>query len=253
MLPAGPMRVIPPERPDLAVLTQRPPTMPTPAVAPAPTLRRLFRPVLLGGGLLAATLLLRHLPGGEGGLLPTIAVLRHGVAGRLLFLLAGSLACAVGMPRQAVCFAGGVAYGLLPGIALSSLATLSGCLLCFLWARLAGRDWARRRLAARADGWLARLDRLAAARPFAAVLTLRLLPVGSSLALNLAAGVLALRILPFAAATLLGSLPQTVVFTLLGGGTRIGHGAQILIAAALFAASGAAGLRLLRTQQGNRT
>ncbi len=248
MLAAKPMRAIPPERPDLAVLTQLPKTLPVPAVSPAATLRRLLQPALLGGGLLAAGLLLRHLPGGEDGLLPTVAVLRHGAGGRLLFLLAGGLACAVGMPRQAVCFAGGVAYGLLPGIALSSLATLSGCLLGFLWARLAGRDWARRRLAARADSWLARLDRLAAARPFAAVLTLRLLPVGSSLALNLGAGVLGLRILPFAAATLLGSLPQTVVFTLLGGGTRIGHDAQILIAVALFAASSAAGLRLLRAQ-----
>ncbi len=233
------MRVLPPDRPDLALLTP---------IREAVALR-LLRPTLLLLGLLAVGLLLRRLPGSEGGLLPAVAVLRHGPWGRLLFLLAGSLICAVGMPRQAVCFAGGIAYGLLPGIVLSSLATLCGCLLGFLWARLAGRDWARRRLAARADGWLARLDRLASARPFGAILTIRLLPVGSSLALNLAAGVLGVRLLPFAAATLLGSLPQTVIFTLLGGGTRIGHGIQILIAAALFMASGGVGLRLLRAQR----
>ncbi len=238
------MRVLPPARPDLAVLTPLREAAPTRAIL----LRRLLRPTLLLLGLLAAGLVLRRLPGGEGGLLPAVAVLRHGLEGRLLFLLAGTVICAVGMPRQAVCFAGGIAYGLLPGIMLSSLATLSGCLLGFVWARLAGRDWARRRLAAGAAGWLARLDRLASARPFGAILTIRLLPVGSSLALNLAAGVLGVRLLPFAAATLFGSLPQTVIFTLLGGGIRIGHGVQILIAVALFGASGAVGLRLLRTR-----
>ena len=239
------MRALPPDRPELAVLTPLRTTVPAPAV----TLRRLLRPTLLLLGLLAAGLLLRHLPGGEDGLLPAVAVLRHGMEGRLLFLLAGTLICTVGMPRQAVCFAGGIAYGLLPGIALSSLATLCGCLLGFLWARLAGRDWARRRLAARAGGWLARLDRLASGRPFGTILTIRLLPVGSSLALNLAAGVLGVRTLPFAAATLLGSLPQTVIFTLLGGGIRIGHGVQIVVAVALFVASGAVGLGLLRARR----
>ncbi len=210
------------------------------------SLRRLLRPALLLLGLLAAGLLLRHLPGRPDGLLPGVATLRDGVSGRVLFLLAGSLICALGLPRQAVCFAGGIAYGLVEGTLLSTAATVVGCLLGFGWARLAGRDWARHRLEGRAQGWLARLDRRVSARPFATVLTFRLLPVGSSLALNLAAGVLGIAVLPFGAATLLGSLPQTVIFTLLGAGTRIGHGVQVLLAVALFAASGMAGLVLMR-------
>ena len=230
-----------------------PDDLPDVAMAPAASIRRLLKPALLLLGLLAAGLALRFLPGtGQGGLLPAIDVLREGLRGRLLFLLVGTLICAVGMPRQAVCFAGGIAYGLLAGVLLSSLATVAGCLLGFLWARLAGRDWARRRLEGSGRGWLARLDRLISDRPFGAILTVRLLPVGSSLALNLAAGVLGIGILPFLAATLLGSLPQTVIFTLLGGGTRIGHGLQILIAVALFVASGAVGLGLMRRQRDAR-
>lgn len=215
---------------------------------PGGSVRRLIKPALLLLGLLAVGLALRHLPGAQGGLVPAIDVLRHGVRGRLLFLLAGTLVCAVGMPRQAVCFAGGIAYGLVAGVLLSSLATVAGCLLGFLWARLAGRDWARRRLEGSTGGWLVRLDRLVSHKPFTAILTVRLLPVGSSLALNLAAGVLGVAVLPFAIATLLGSLPQTVIFTLLGGGTRIGHGVQVVLAIVLFAASGAAGLVLMRRQ-----
>ena len=211
---------------------------------------RLLKPLLLLLVLLAAGLLLRALPGGPGSLLPAVSVLRHGVSGRLLFLVAGTLICAVGMPRQAVCFAGGIAYGLLPGVLLSSLATVAGCMLGFLWARLAARDWARRWLEARAGGWLGRLDRFVSANPFSAILTFRLLPVGSSLALNLASGVLGIGAVPFLAATVLGSLPQTVIFTLLGSGTRIGHTMQIVLALLLFVASGCVGLLLLR-RRGN--
>ncbi len=210
------------------------------------SLRRLLKPALLLLGLLGAGLLLRHLPGHPHGLLPGVATLRNGASGRTLFLLVGSLICALGLPRQAVCFAGGIAYGLWEGTLLSTVATVTGCLLGFGWARFAGRGWARHWLEARAGGWLARLDRRVSARPFVTVLFFRLLPVGSSLALNLAAGVLGIAALPFAAATLLGSLPQTVIFTLLGAGTRIGHGAQVGLAVALFAASGAAGLMLMR-------
>lgn len=215
-------------------------------VGSGPVGRRLLKSMLLLLVLLLLGVLLRHLPGAQGGLLPTISVLRDGVSGRLLFLLAGTVICAVGMPRQVVCFAGGVAYGLLPGLVLSSLATDAGCLIGFLWARLAARDWARRRLEHRAGGWLARLDRFVSKHPFSAILTIRLLPIGSSLALNLAAGVLEVGTLPFLAATVLGTLPQTLIFTLLGSGTRIGHTMQVVLAILLFAASGCLGVVLMR-------
>lgn len=207
---------------------------------------RLLKPILLLLVLLLLGLLLRQLPGAQGGLLPAVSVLRDGLTGRLLFLLAGTVVCTVGMPRQVVCFAGGIAYGLLPGLLLSSLATVAGCLFGFLWARLAARDWARRRLEHRAGGWLSRLDRFVSEHPFSAILTIRLLPIGSSLALNLAAGVLEVGTVPFLAATVLGTLPQTVIFTLLGSGTRIGHTTQVVLAIMLFVASGCLGTILMR-------
>jgi len=207
-------------------------------------LGRLVKPACLLLVLLAAGLGLRALGGHAA--LPAIGALQHGLHGRALFLVIGTLICALGLPRQAVCFAAGLAYGVVEGTILSSIATVAGCVAAFLWARLLARDWARARLAGRGGGWLTRLERLVSRRPFAAILTFRLLPVGSSLALNLAAGVLGVGVLPFALATLLGGLPQTVIFTLLGSGTRIGHDAQIAAALVLFVGSGLAGLMLLR-------
>ena len=95
-------------------------------------------------------------------------------------------------------------------------------------------------------GRAARLDDFIGRNPFTAILTLRLLPVGSSLMLSLLAGVLDVRILPFVGATLLGSLPQTVIFVLVGSGARIGHMAQIGLGIALFVASAIGGVLLLR-------
>jgi uncharacterized membrane protein YdjX (TVP38/TMEM64 family) len=203
-----------------------------------PTLRLVGRPLLLLLGLLVAGLALRALPG-----LEAVSV-GHGAAGPLLFLGLAAVLCAVGMPRQAAAFAGGAAFGFWPGLVLAMLAQVLACAADFLWARAVGRGWARRRLAR--GGRLARLDAALAAQPFAATLTLRLLPVGNNLLLNLLAGVSGVPAAAFLLASALGYLPQSVVFALLGGGVRVGRPAQIALGVALFAASVALGLVLLR-------
>ncbi len=205
-------------------------------------LKGLARPGLLLGGLLAAGLLVHWLPGLDHALFSR-ALLRDGMRGRIIFLCVGTLICAVGLPRQAVGFAAGFAYGPALGILLTTIANLIACLADLLWARLIGRNWARRRVL---RGSLARLEDVIARNPFTAILTLRLLPVGSSLMLSLLAGVLDIGVVPFLAATLLGSLPQTVIFVLVGAGARIGHGLQIGLGLGLFVASGIVGLLLLR-------
>lgn len=192
--------------------------------------------VLLGLGFGVRLLLLHH--GGLAGLRD----LRLPWWG---FLALGASVCAVGLPRQAVCFAAAFAYGIWTGLALAFAANLIACLGVYGLARgLAGR-WLRARPGGRSARLIARLR----ARPFAAVLTLRLLPVGSSLLINLASGAAGLRLAPFAAATALGSLPQTVIFTLLGGGTRIGHAGQIGLGLGLFVLSGLCGVALLRRNE----
>ncbi|MCQ8241977.1 TVP38/TMEM64 family protein [Rhizosaccharibacter radicis] len=205
---------------------------------------RLAKPACFLLGLLAAGLLLRHLHAS----LPGTAALRDGLGGRALFLLVGSLFCAVGLPRQLVCFAGGTAYGAAAGIVLSTVATVAGCVMPFLWARILAHDWVARRFGTR----LGSLRRMLHRRPFASVLVLRLLPVGSSLLLNLCSGALGIKTRPFMLATLLGSLPQTMVFVLLGSGTRFGHDVQTLLAVILFAVSGALGLYMIRYRNENQ-
>ena len=202
-------------------------------------LDKAWRPALLLLGLVGAGLALRGL-----GLNARIAA--AGENGPLAYLALGTLACAVGVPRQVVAYGGGLAFGFWPGAALAMVAEALGCAADFFWARLLARRWAERWLQRRGAGRLGQLDRFLTARAFTATLTLRLLPVGSNIVLNLLAGVSGVAAGPFLAASVLGYIPQTAVFALLGGGVRVSEGVQVGLAVALFAISTGLGVLLLR-------
>jgi uncharacterized membrane protein YdjX (TVP38/TMEM64 family) len=192
-------------------------------------------------GLIAAGLALRLLGSGFLAARPT-------PLGALMFFAAGAALTAFGVPRQAVAFAAGYAFGAWRGGVLAMAAQMLGCCVDFWWARAVARDWAVRRL----RGRLARLDRTLAERPFTATLTLRLLPVGNNLLLNLLAGISGLRGAPFLAATLIGYLPQTAVFALAGSGVHVNRLVQLGTALGLFAISACLGAVLLM-RTGSRT
>ncbi|GBQ13899.1 hypothetical protein AA16663_1606 [Komagataeibacter rhaeticus DSM 16663] len=206
-----------------------------------PTSRVLVRPVVLLAAFVGLALVMGRLPGMRA-LLTAAPGLHAGREGVALFVLAASAFCAFGLPRQAVCFAAGAAYGIGAGCVLATLATVTGCLFGYGWGRWAGRP----RMPARLAATMARLDGFVRREPFVSVLTLRLMPVGSALLLNLASGMLGVRVVPFVLATALGSLPQTVVFVLVGSGIRLEGPWRIGIAVMLFALSALLGLWLMR-------
>jgi len=205
------------------------------------SLRFIGKPLLLLAGLAGAAWLLRSV-----GFDARAAAMRAGEQGPWAFVALGTVACAAGVPRQAVAMAGGFAFGFWPGGALALLAELLGCMLDFAWARLLGRQATQALLARRAGGRLDRLDRFLSSRAFAATLTLRLLPVGNNVVLNLVAGVTGVAALPFFAASLIGYLPQTVVFALAGAGAGVSSGLQLGLAVILLLVSVGLGVVLLR-------
>lgn len=205
----------------------------------SPAVQAVAKAALLLAGLVAAWFALRHLGLEEG-----IAAARQ--HGPVAFVAVTAAACAVGVPRQVVAYAGGLAFGFWPGALLALLAEVLACVADFFWARLLARSWATRWLAQRGGGRIDRLDRFLRANTFTATLTLRLLPVGSNIALNLLAGVSGVAVAPFLAASALGYVPQTAVFALLGSGLRVSQGAQVALGVALFAVSAGLGLLLMR-------
>lgn len=165
-----------------------------------------------------------------------------GAAGELLFVAVGGVATALALPRQIVSFLGGYAFGLGFGAALALAATELGCAIAFYYARLVGRPLIARRLGAR----VRRIEDFLSANPFSMTLLIRLLPVGSNLATSLAAGVARVPAGPFLLGSLLGYLPQTVVFALAGSGVELEGGLRFALAAVFFVVSSAIGIWLYR-------
>ena len=172
-----------------------------------------------------------------------------GTVGELLFVAVGGVVTALAVPRHIVSFLGGYAFGLGLGTALALAATELGCVLSFFYARLIGRPLVAKRLGARVQ----RIDDFLSANPFAMTLLIRLLPVGNNFATSLAAGVSRVPARPFLLGSLVGYLPQTLVFALAGSGVDVGGVWRIAIAAALFLISGVIGAWLYRKYRHGKT
>ena len=165
-----------------------------------------------------------------------------GVKGNFTFILGAGLFIAVGLPRQIVSFLGGYAFGLLPGTGLTLVATALGCVISFTFARFLGRELVSDSLTAKlrnASGFLEH-------NSFAMALLIRLLPLGSNLVTNLAAGISSVSATGFLAGSVLGYIPQTVIFALLGSGINLDPAFRITSSILLFVLSAALGVYLYR-------
>lgn len=170
------------------------------------------------------------------------AVRDQGLSGEMLYLGVAGLATALALPRHVVSFLGGYAFGVGLGTALALAATEIGCALSFFYARAIGRPLISARLAER----IRRVDDFLAANPFWMTLLIRLIPVGNNFVTNIVAGVTRVPARPFLLGSLVGYLPQTLVFALAGSGVDLGAGLRIGIAALLFVVSGTIGTALYR-------
>ncbi|MHC8510305.1 MAG: TVP38/TMEM64 family protein [Rhodospirillales bacterium] len=159
-----------------------------------------------------------------------------------LFIGAGAFWTAVGLPRQAVGFFGGYAFGVMLGSALAVAASTAGCAAAFMYARMLGREVVRRHF----PGRVKKLDAFLVESPFAMTVLIRFLPVGNNLVTNLAAGVSSAPAPAFIAGSAVGYIPQTLIFALAGAGAELGDGAHIALAAGLFAAAAVIGVYLVK-------
>lgn len=172
----------------------------------------------------------------------------QGLTGEVLFVLVGAVITAVGLPRQAVSFLGGYAFGFVLGTGLALMASLSGCILAFFYARLLGRSF----VLARFPDRIKRIDSFLHDNPLSMTLLIRLLPVGNNALTSMTAGVSGVRAMPFFAGSVIGYVPQTVIFTLLGSGIHLEPEIRIGASVVLFVISGALGIYLFRRYRKSR-
>ena len=165
-----------------------------------------------------------------------------GLEGRFIFLGVATLLASIGFPRQIISFLAGYAFGLNFGAALALISCTIGCSATFFFARFVGRDWINSKFPRR----LARADQFFSANTFITTLLLRFMPAGSNFVTNLVAGVSGARAVSFIGSSMLGYIPQTVIFALLGSGFNIDLEFRIILSIVLFLASILLGLFLYR-------
>ena len=165
-----------------------------------------------------------------------VHIRNQGLAGQLMFMAATCLLMSLGLSRQLVAFLAGYGFGFLPGLLLSMIAVSGACMLTFTVARLLLRDFLLRHYSRR----IRRIDRFIHVHTFPVALLFRLLPLGSNWLVNIAAGASDVRSVPFFLGSMLGYIPQMLVFALVGSGSRVDRFWQVAIAMALLVA--AAGL-----------
>lgn len=150
------------------------------------------------------------------------------------------LYCAFGLPRQALCFVLGAGFGVGTGLVEASIAYGAGAFLGYGW----GWFWRRQRPVK--EGPLPWFIQAGQRAPFRMVLCARLLPVGSALLVSVSSGMAGLAVGRFVLATMLGGLPQNLVFLLAGSGVELRHGWALLAAAVLVLVSAGLGGWVLR-------
>lgn len=166
----------------------------------------------------------------------------RGMAGVLTYVGLAAFFSAVGFPRQVICFMGGYAYGFALGSLLGTIGTGLGCACAFIYSRLVGRTFIKRKFGPR----IQKVDDFLSRSPFNMALTIRFFPLGSNVVTNILAGVTSIPALPFILGSTIGYIPQNIVFALFGSGVEVSSAIRMIIAVLLFVISTLLGFKIYR-------
>ena len=149
-------------------------------------------------------------------------VQRHPVASLAGYVGAFVLVIVACVPGASVAtVAGGLLFGPVIGGAAALAGLLIGSAIVFLACRTAFGDWAARH----AGPTVARLEAGFSRDAFSYLLALRLMPIAPVFMVNLAAGLVRVRLSTLVGATIVGSAPSSFIFAGLGAGLgRVLHG-----------------------------
>ncbi len=141
-----------------------------------------------------------------------------------VFLFAGSLLIALGLPRIWVSAAAGSVYGAAIGFTLAMVTSMLGAAITYLMGRSLLRSMVRRRFEKRLGRWSDRFRESA----FFWVLYLRLFPASNATLTSLLCGCLKVDFRAYTAANVIGFIPLTVIFAMFGSGAAKGNSSQLI-------------------------
>jgi uncharacterized membrane protein YdjX (TVP38/TMEM64 family) len=174
---------------------------------------------------------------------------KYPVSGSTLFIFLGGILTTFGFPRIILSTLAGFIFGFLYGTIFALAGTIAGCILTYYYARFMGRSFIKRILPQR----LKNFEPLLKKNSFSITLMIRFFPIGNNTLTNLLGGVSSVKQLPYFLASLIGYLPQTVIFTLLGSGVKTGSPLKAFLSIALFLISILIMLCIARNLKKNQT
>ena len=151
----------------------------------------------------------------------------------LIYVLAGTLLTALGVPRLLYVWLGGALFGATFGAVWGQTASVAGSFLGYWFGYSLGREWVQRKFGKK----FARLERRLHDEGFVILLPVRLCPVGNNTLTNYLAGASAMRLWAFFNATMIGHLPLTIFLSMVGSGLVKSKHHQTTIGLAGFAVS----------------
>jgi len=147
------------------------------------------------------------------------------------FLLAAVVLSTIGWPRWTICAVAGMVYGAFLGIVLSTIGTVGGSVASYFLGGSMLKSMVNRRFGNRMKKFKEKIR----TDGFGYILHLRLLPGTPGLMTNLLAGACRVKLSHYIAATTLGYLPYTVMFSLLASGAIKSNPYQLTTAIVLYA------------------
>lgn len=139
----------------------------------------------------------------------------HYVAAIFMFMLAYIVAVAISIPGATfLTITSGYLFGVLPGSIYVVLSATLGAVVIFLAVKSALGSW----LQARAQGWVAKMEKGFQANAISYMLFLRLVPIFPFWVVNIVPALLNVRLRLFFIATLIGIIPGSVVYVAVGNG-----------------------------------
>lgn len=142
-------------------------------------------------------------------------ILSWGLAAPLMSIILMTLQAIIApLPAFLITAANGLVFGVFWGTVISWTGAMCGALVSFMMSRLFYKSFSKK-LPARRKG-IEYLDRLSNKYGFRVVLTARLLPFISFDFISYAAGLSTIKVRSFMAATGIGMLPATIVYTVFG-------------------------------------
>ncbi|GHE88500.1 DedA family protein [Thalassotalea profundi] len=140
-----------------------------------------------------------------------------------------TLMMSIGLPRQVAAFSSGYLLGTGYGTLFATLAASIACLFTFVAARFIFHRSLSKRFPKQLSNFSAFFTHDVLIKAF----IIRLIPAGSNFLTNVLAGTAKAPLFPYLSGSMLGFIPQMIVFSMLGSGINVGSKQQIVISICL--------------------